>query len=252
MPVEFLSDQEAATFGHYGDSVSQADLELFFYLGDGDHKLMAQAKLRGDQNRLGFSIQLTTARYISRFLADPLDGVPTEVVDFLAGQLGVADPSCVKRYARRGPTRREHAGKIKKALKLKDFGQVEAELAAYVGKRAWVTGDGPKAIFTDAVRWLRERDVLLPGVSRLARLVSREREAATRRLWDTLYAALSEQQVRELDDLLACRQVGGFHRWRSGARGRCRVGGRQDRRADHFGPARRARCAARRPCRHLG
>jgi len=32
VPVEFLSDQEAAGFGRYGGSVSQADLELFFYL----------------------------------------------------------------------------------------------------------------------------------------------------------------------------------------------------------------------------
>lgn len=219
MPVEFLSDQEAAAFGHYGASVSQADLELFFYLGDGDHKLMARAKLRGDHNRLGFSVQLTTARYLGRFLPDPLDGVPTEVIDFLAGQLGVVDPSCVKRYAQREPTHREHAGKIRKALKLKDFGQVEAELAAYVGKRAWVTGDGPKAIFTDAVRWLRERDVLLLGVSRLARLVAREREAATKRLWETLHAALTEQQVRELDELLIVppgRRVSPLEEWRTG------------------------------------
>jgi hypothetical protein len=50
-----------------------------------------------------------------------------------------------------------------------------------------VTGDGPKAIFADAVGWLRDRDVLLPGVSRLARLVARERDAATQRLWDSLY-----------------------------------------------------------------
>jgi hypothetical protein len=35
-----------------------------------------------------------------------------------------------------------------------------------------VTGDGPKAIFADAVGWLRDRDVLLPGVSRLARPVA--------------------------------------------------------------------------------
>ncbi|MEU4546906.1 DUF4158 domain-containing protein [Nonomuraea dietziae] len=61
----------------------------------------------------------------------------------------------MKRYAQREPTHREHAGKIKKALKLKNFGQAEAELAAYVGMRAWVTGDGPTAIFTDAVRWPR-------------------------------------------------------------------------------------------------
>lgn len=38
--------------------------------------------------------------------------------------------------------------------------------------RAWTTGDGPKAIFLDAVRWLRERDVLLPGVTTLTRLVA--------------------------------------------------------------------------------
>ncbi|MER5625657.1 DUF4158 domain-containing protein [Streptosporangium sp. NPDC002544] len=83
MPVEFLSGQEAAAYGRYRASVSQADLELFFYLDDDDHTLMARAKPRGDHNRLGFGIQLTTARCIGRFLTDPLVGVPTEVVDFL-------------------------------------------------------------------------------------------------------------------------------------------------------------------------
>ncbi len=114
VPVEFLSDQEAAAFGRYGDSVSQADLEQFFYLDDADLKLMAG--LRGDHNRLGFSVQLATARFAGRFLADPLEGVPTEVINYLAGQLRIADPSCVKKYAQREPTHREHAGKIQKAL----------------------------------------------------------------------------------------------------------------------------------------
>jgi hypothetical protein len=31
VPVEFLSDQEAAAFGRYRGSVSQVDLERFFY-----------------------------------------------------------------------------------------------------------------------------------------------------------------------------------------------------------------------------
>jgi hypothetical protein len=70
--------------------------------------------------------------YIGRFLADLLEGVPTEVIDFLAGQLGIADPSCVQKYAQREPTHREHAGKIQKALELKDFAQVQAELAVLV------------------------------------------------------------------------------------------------------------------------
>jgi TnpA family transposase len=214
VPVEFLSDQEAAAFGRYGGSVSQADLERFFYLDDADRKLVAGQ--REDHNRLGFSVQLTTVRYIGRFLADPLEGVPAEVVDFLAGQLRIADPPCVKRYAQRRQTHREHAGKIQETLGLKDFAEVEAELAVFAGRRAWVTGDGPKAIFADAVGWLRERNVLLPG---LARLVARERDAATQRLWETLYAALTAQQRLALDALLEVphgARVSDLERWRAG------------------------------------
>jgi hypothetical protein len=100
-----------------------------------------------------------------------------------------------------------------------DFARVEGELAVFVGRRSWVRGDGPKAIFADAVGWLRERDVLLPGVSRLARLVARERDAATQRLWETLHAALTDQQGRELDALLLVapgERVSALERWRTG------------------------------------
>lgn len=51
---------------------------------------------------------------------------------------------------------------------------------------AWNSGDGPTALFQWAVRWLREHDVLLPGVTTLTRLVARERDAATQRLYETL------------------------------------------------------------------
>jgi len=201
MPVEFLSDLEVAAYGRFGKSVPQPDLERFFFLDDADRALVTK-DARGAHNQLGYSLQLTSVRYIGRFLADPLDGIPTEVIDFLAAQLDVADASCVKKYAQREETHREHAGKIQKALKLKDFLQVEVELAGVVNKRAWVTGDGPKAVFAYAVGWLREHDVLLPGVTTLARLVARERNAATQRLWDTLYAALTAQQRAALDALL--------------------------------------------------
>lgn len=89
---------------------------------------MLVAGLRGDHNRLGFSVQVATRRYPGMFLADPLDGVPTEAIDFLVGQLRIADPSCVKQYTLRPQTHREHAAKIRKAWGLTDFAQVEGEL----------------------------------------------------------------------------------------------------------------------------
>ncbi|CAL2074284.1 protein of unknown function [Streptomyces murinus] len=72
----------------------------------------------------------------------------------------------------------------------------------WVDARAWATGEGPKALFDAAVGWLRERRVLLPGVTTLARLVASVREAANQRLWDSLYGLLSTGQRAVLDSQL--------------------------------------------------
>ena len=69
------------------------------------------------------------------------------------------------------------------------------ELSGWLDARAWTTGDGPKSLFDAAAGWLRERRVLLPGASRLARLVGTVREAANNRLWDTLYGLLEHRSA---------------------------------------------------------
>ena len=105
MPVEFLTDDEAAAYGRYAGAPSQAELEKIFFLDDEDRALVGRH--RGPHMRLGFALQLVTARYVGLFLEDPLD-VPAEVVDFVVGQLGIEDPSCVKRYTERDKTRFDH------------------------------------------------------------------------------------------------------------------------------------------------
>ena len=57
-------------------------------------------------------MQLGTARAVGRFLEDPLD-VPWPAVEFLAGQLAIGDPSCVKKYTQRSQTPYEHAWEIR-------------------------------------------------------------------------------------------------------------------------------------------
>jgi len=145
-------------------------MERAFFLDDADKALVGRR--RGDHNRLGFALQLTTVRSLGLFLVDPLD-VPNAVLEYLAEQLAVADPSCVKRYTERRSTRFEHAEEIRGVVGLREFADSEKELTAWVDARAWTAGDGPRAIFDDAVAWLFERSVLLPGVTTLARLVAR-------------------------------------------------------------------------------
>jgi hypothetical protein len=48
-----------------------------------------------------------TVRYVGMFLDDPLQ-VPVELLNYLAEQLQIDDPSCVKSYGEREKTPFEH------------------------------------------------------------------------------------------------------------------------------------------------
>jgi uncharacterized protein DUF4158 len=83
-------------------------------------------------------LQATTVRYVGRFLEDPLD-VPWPVVEYLAEQLGIADPSCVKRYPDRAMTAYEHAWQIREVYGFRAFedAAVTAAFRQFLDGRAW-------------------------------------------------------------------------------------------------------------------
>ena len=60
MPVEFLTDDEAAAYGRYAGAPSQADLERVFFLDDDDRALVGRH--RGEHMRAGFALQLVIVR----------------------------------------------------------------------------------------------------------------------------------------------------------------------------------------------
>jgi Domain of unknown function (DUF4158) len=137
------------------------------------------------------AVQIGTVRYIGRFLGDGPLAVPWEVVEYLAGQLGIEDTSCVKRYAERPRTPYEHAREIQERFQYRDFGDRRwgREFRAFLYGRAWTHAEGPVALFNHEVTWLRRHRMLLPGVSVLARQVSKARTAAERRLYQSVARA---------------------------------------------------------------
>jgi len=199
MPVEFLSDAEAAAFGRFVGAPARDDLDRFFFLDDADLELIDDR--RGSHNRLGFALHLGTVRFLGTFLPDPSD-VPGVVLRDVAGQLQIEDFSCIGRYLQRTQTRFDHAEEIQIALGLREFPAVAGEFEEWVIARAWMTGDGPRAIFADAVGWLRQRGVLLPGVTTLARTVARARADGDMRLWETLGALPTGAQELVLESVL--------------------------------------------------
>ncbi|WP_405393899.1 Tn3 family transposase [Streptomyces gougerotii] len=203
MPVEFLTDEQAASYGKFNEEPTRPELERFFFLDDEDRKLIA--KRRGDHNRLGFALQMCTVRYIGRFLPDdPLD-VPWAVVEYLGEQLGIEDVSCVKQYNERKPTAYEHAWEIRDAYEYHEYDDAEwgRKFRTFLHGRAWTHAEGPVALFNQAVGWLRRHRVLLPGVSVLARKVSEVRAVAEKRLHATVARAAHRADAALPGDLVA-------------------------------------------------
>ncbi|XVQ15648.1 DUF4158 domain-containing protein [Spirillospora sp. CA-255316] len=199
MPVEFLTDEQAAGYGRYDGPPSRAQLDRFFFLDHADWGLIGPK--RRDPNRLGFAVQLCTGRFLGTFLTD-LGEVPEEAVVYLAEQLGVDDPGCLDEYAEREQTRLDHAEEIRRECGFTDFADRRDDVRAWLEAQVWTTTDGPKALFDGAVAWMRRRAVLLPGVTTLARLVAQVRDEVTGRLWEELCALLSPEQRAGLETLL--------------------------------------------------
>ncbi len=215
---EFLSEEQTASYGRFVGPLGRAELERFFFRDDADRSVVARR--RGDRNRLGFGLQLGTVRGLGTFLADPL-AVPVEAVDYVAEQVAVADPSCVKAYGEREKTRLEHQWGIAREYGYTDFVSVQPDLAGWIDHRAWTSDEGPRALFDAAVGWLREQKVLLPGVTVLARLVAGVRDAATERLYTTVSASVSAKQERALVATLEVPERARLSRldgWRRGPR----------------------------------
>tara|TARA_R110002095_G_scaffold128661_1_gene111450 strand:+ start:4033 stop:4389 length:357 start_codon:yes stop_codon:yes gene_type:complete len=90
----------------------------YFHFDDTDLELIN--KKRGNHNRLGFALQLSTVRYLGNFLLNPID-MPTEVIVFVSQQIGMKDYSCLPHYMGRNQTRYDHVIEIKNAYHYHDF-----------------------------------------------------------------------------------------------------------------------------------
>ena len=200
MPVDFLTDEQKQRYGRFTGDPTPEQLAKYFHLDITDRELVAVR--RGDQNRLGFALQLCTLRFLGTFLPNPID-VPAGATQYLARQLGLESVS-LARYGDRDPTPREHAAEIRGRFGYRDFNDQPGHLrlVRWLYTRAWLTSQRPSILFDLATAWLVEHKVLLPGVTVLSRLVAQVRQRTAARLWKKLSSLPSAEQRAQLKALL--------------------------------------------------
>nr|WP_313482401.1 DUF4158 domain-containing protein [Pseudomonas sp.] len=176
MPVGFLTQEQRAGFGRYVDLPSREELERYFHLSDEDRE--AIQVLRGNHNRLGYDVLLTTVRFVG-VLPDKPAAVPVEVLHVLCRQLAITALTVLhviaiivaqERYGYRHFT--DPASGFR--------------LSRWLYALCWTGTDRPGVLFERATSWLLTQKVLLPRVSQLERFIAHLRSRVEERLWYTL------------------------------------------------------------------
>ena len=218
MPNEFLTDAQRRQYARFEGEPDETQLTRYFHLDNADLDLVKNC--RGDVSRLGFSLQLTTVRFLGTFLPDPTQ-VPRNAAHFVARQLGISDVNRIGEYLNRKQTRYTHREDIRRCYGYHDFAVPpwRFRLSRMLYSRAWISNERPSLMFDVAAAWLIQHKVLLPGATILARLISEIRERATAQLWHRLASLPTLDQKDALENLLEVpqgRRVSRFDRFRKG------------------------------------
>ncbi len=200
-PLLSLS-QRTALF-NIADNISEQELVRNYTLTASD---LVQIQLqREEHNRLGYAVQMAYLRFPGRPM-QPGESIPYSLLAYLAAQLHLS-PRVFTLYAKRDTTRREHAVRIQKYLKLRSLTvQYEHTFRKLLLPKAVQTGSNI-AVVTALLEEMRARKIIIPAMSTVEKVAYSIQEEARRLLFAELTANITNAQRERLDQLLALRDT---------------------------------------------
>ncbi|MCY1740893.1 DUF4158 domain-containing protein [Ensifer sp. SL37] len=209
MPTRHLTDIQRQSFARFDGEPSADQLARYFHLDRTDHDLIGS--LRGDHNRLGFAVMLTSVRFLGAFPVSSAD-IPASVLSTVVEQLGLEPTTRIDAYFE-GSRRVRHLALIRAHCGFTDFGDNPAarfRLTRWLYALCWSGDDRPGPLIERAAAWLIANKVLLPGVTVVERLVGRIRDRARAGLWRHLVAGLSDDQRARIAGLFDASDTSTF------------------------------------------
>jgi TnpA family transposase len=119
MPVDFLTQEQKSRYGQFIDEPNSVQLARYFHLDEADLEFIADR--RGDQNRFGVALQLTSVRFLGTFLVN-FSKLPINVQSFVGQQLSLCN-TVLEDYSQREATKHEHTSLIRRHYGYRNFGE---------------------------------------------------------------------------------------------------------------------------------
>ncbi|MFO8930423.1 Tn3 family transposase [Legionella pneumophila serogroup 1] len=201
MPVDFLSPTHRENYGRYPNDLTPEFIANYFFLDDQDREWIKSK--RGQFSRLGYALQLTTARFIGTFYSDFTE-IPYKIIERIAIQINVDDiQSSLDRY-QQSEQRWRHTAEIRIRYGFKEFHDkgIRFKLGRWLYALFWTGTDRPGLLFEQTVLWLINNKVLLPGITTVERFIAEVRSRMDTRLWRSLIKNLTNDQTEKLNNLL--------------------------------------------------
>lgn len=198
MPVNFLSQAERERLNRFPADISDEDAISYFTLSPAD--LEQVNTHRGDENKLGWAIQLGSLRYLG-FCPDDVNRTPASLVSYLAQQLKV-EVGVLASYGSRLQTRSQHVREIQAYLGYREVKEEElTALGEWLVTRA-LEHDKPTLLLGLVAEKLHADKIVRPGITRLARLVASSRDKADSETFKLLSPLFNSDCTTFLDKLL--------------------------------------------------
>ncbi len=172
------------------ENLSNRDLAHYYTLFPEDLALINEQ--HGQNNRLGFAVQLCVLRFPGRVLTE-LPSIPDAVLDYIAEQLHIA-PEKFEGYGEREKTVSEHLAKLRTRRGYHDYGWSDMlQLARWLMPLAMEI-DERLPLVEAALDHLRQMHVIAPKMSRVEALVWQVIRIARRRIYQRLDRVLTPMQ----------------------------------------------------------
>ena len=174
------------------------ELIQHFTFSESDLSMIRQR--RGNENRIGFAVQLCLLRFPGQGLI--IDApVPAKLLQWIGGQLRI-DAVCWPGYAQREETRREHLLELRSYLGIKPFSLSDFRETLQTTTELALQTDKSLVLATNALNILRHQYIIIPAIDVIDRICAEAITRANQRIYLALTEPLSDEHRQRLNNLL--------------------------------------------------